>query len=147
MLFSEARHLVPGLDAYTMEHAHNQVLAIRLMNYDNGNNEQLKKIIEYYRTFDEATDCLRQLSRDQVSDWLDAHRVYVEWFQLAAKSDHQTDHVVQNQPSSIPSTPNPNDNADTSAPRSQRSGSKSHQVQSKNGSCSPRSTIICLCFV
>ena len=78
MLFSEARHLVPGLNAYTMEHAHNQVLAIRLMNYDTGNNKELKKIIEFYQSFDEATDCLRQLSRKQVSDRLDARRLHVE---------------------------------------------------------------------
>ena len=78
MLFSEARHLVPDLQDYTMEHAHDQVLAIRLMNYDNGNGRELQEIIAKHRTLEQATERLREFSRKQVSDKSHARRLHVE---------------------------------------------------------------------
>jgi helix-turn-helix protein len=66
MFFSEALHLLGSSKNYTLENAHDQVQAIRLMHYETNSKEKLLTFIEECKTFESAYAHLQNLARDRV---------------------------------------------------------------------------------
>jgi hypothetical protein len=66
MFFVEARRLLGESDDYTLDEAHHQVQAIRLMHYETNDEKKLRNFIEKCKTFDLAYAHLRELARDRV---------------------------------------------------------------------------------
>lgn len=68
MFYSEAQRSVPGLESYKIEHAHEQVQAIRLTHYQSDDKRELHDLIQSYRTFDEAYSYLQDLVTKGTTD-------------------------------------------------------------------------------
>jgi hypothetical protein len=66
MFFVEARRLLGEPNDYTLDEAHHQVQAIRLMHYQTNDEKKLRNFIEKCKTFDLAYAHLRELARDRV---------------------------------------------------------------------------------
>jgi hypothetical protein len=66
MFFIEARRLLPDPKGYTLDHAHDQVQAIRLMHYETDDPEELRTFIKKCPTFECAYSHLQGLTRDRV---------------------------------------------------------------------------------
>jgi hypothetical protein len=68
MFFIEAYHLLGSPKDYTLENAHDQVQAIRLMHYEIDDENELRNFIKKYKTFDLAYTHLQKLTRDRVKN-------------------------------------------------------------------------------
>ncbi len=68
MFYVEATRLIDNLENYTIENAHEQVQAIRLMHYDSPEEKKLLRFIDKYRTFEAAYSYLQQLARERVAE-------------------------------------------------------------------------------
>ncbi len=66
MFFIEARRLLPDSKDYTLDNAHDQVQAIRLMHYETDDPKKLRTFIEKCPTFELAYSHLQGLTRERV---------------------------------------------------------------------------------
>ncbi len=67
MFYIEACRLAEDPAGYTLENAHDQVQAIRLMHYVEVDKEDIRDFVRKCRTFEHAHSYLRQLAKRQMN--------------------------------------------------------------------------------
>ncbi|CAF4761925.1 unnamed protein product, partial [Rotaria sp. Silwood1] len=65
MFYSEASRWMDNPNDYTVDNAHDQVQAIRLMHYASEDEYGLHRLMKNYRTFDDAFYYLQSLARQR----------------------------------------------------------------------------------
>ncbi|CAF0956715.1 unnamed protein product [Adineta ricciae] len=91
MFYSEAQRLVPGLEHYEINDAHEQVQAIRLTHYQSDDKRVLHDLIQYHRTFDEAYSYLQGLAAQDATDYdIQMRCILLQQRQHPYKQHHHT---------------------------------------------------------
>ncbi|CAF1200057.1 unnamed protein product [Rotaria sordida] len=65
IFYSEACQMMGNQENYTVDNAHDQVQAVRLMHYSSEDKNELYRLIKNYRTFDDAYSYLQSLTRQR----------------------------------------------------------------------------------